>query len=89
MDTVRKNKHMMGNKLEDIQLSSISSSASSTPPNQSTVQVLQETSKSEAMNSSLLMDVSLEVPYDLTLVDIDMSNYPGEVPAANNESGTR
>ena len=86
MDTVRKNKHMTGNKLEDIQLSSISSS---TPPNQSTVQVLQDTSKSEAMNSSLLMDASLAVPYDLTLVDIDMSSYSGEVPAATNESGTR
>lgn len=89
MDTVRKNKHVIGNKLEDIQLSSISPSATSTPQNQSTVQVLQDTSKSEAMNSSLLTDASLAVPYDMTLVDIDMSSYPGEVPAANNESGTR
>lgn len=88
MDTVRKNKHMLGNKLEDIQLCSLSSSGSSTPANQSPVQVLPDISKSEVINSSLLMDASLEAPDDLTLVDIDMSNYSEEVPAAN-ELGTR
>ncbi|KAK1386303.1 Organic solute transporter Ost-alpha [Heracleum sosnowskyi] len=90
MDTVRKNKHMLGNKLEDIQLSSLSSSGSSSPANQSPVQVLVDVdiSKSEAMNSSLLMDASPEAPYDITLVDIEMSNYSEEVPAAD-DLGTR
>ena len=87
MDTVRKSKHIFGNKLEDIQLSSLSSSGSSTPQNPGAVQ---DTAKSEAMNSSLLMDSSngLSAPYDLSLIDIDMSNYPAKVPAAN-ESGQR
>ena len=88
MDSVRKNKHMLGNKLEGIQLSSLSSSGSSTPGNQSPEQVLVDISKSEAMNPSLLLDASLEAPNDLTLVDIDMSNYSEEVPAVN-DLGTR
>ncbi|CAK9155003.1 unnamed protein product [Ilex paraguariensis] len=73
MDTVRRNKHMFGNKLDDTQVSSLSSSGNnthfpSTTPN---------SAKSEAMNSSLLRDTSnsLSVPYDLSLIDIDMSNY--------------
>lgn len=86
MDTVRRNKYMFGNKIDDIQLSSVSSSGSSTPQNQSTAPA---NSKSEAMNSSLLMDASLSVPYDLTLVDIDMTNYSENVPAAADEAGTR
>lgn len=90
MDTVRKNKHMLGNKLEDIQLSSLSSSGSSSPTNQSPVQVLVDVDvpKSEAMNSSLLMDASPEAPYNITLDDIEMSNYSEEVPAAD-DLGTR
>ncbi|KAL0387291.1 UNVERIFIED_CONTAM: hypothetical protein Sradi_2610900 [Sesamum radiatum] len=87
MDTVRRNKNIFGSKLEDIQLSSLSSSGGSTPQNSVPVQ---NTAKSEAMSSSLLMDPSNSVstPYDLSLVDIDMSNYPAKVPAAN-EGGTR
>lgn len=87
MDTVRKNKHMFGNKLEDIQLSSISSSGSSTPQNCAPV----SDTKSEAMNSSLLADASstVSVPYDLSLIDIDMSSYPEKVPPAANDSGKR
>lgn len=87
MDTVRRNKNIFGSKLEDIQLSSLSSSGGSTPQNSAPIQ---NTAKSEAMSSSLLMDASNSVstPYDLSLVDIDMSNYPAKVPAAN-EGGTR
>lgn len=87
MDTVRKNKHMFGNKLDDIQLASLSSSGSNTPQNSGPVQ---NTAKSEAMDSSLLMDASnsLSVPYDLSLIEVDMSNYPANVPPAN-EAGTR
>uniref|UniRef100_A0A5B6ZWZ5 Transmembrane protein 184A n=2 Tax=Davidia involucrata TaxID=16924 RepID=A0A5B6ZWZ5_DAVIN len=87
MDAVRRNKHMFGNKLDDVQLSSISSSATSTPTKPGTVP---DTANSEAMNSSLLMDTSnsLSVPYDLSLIDIDMSSYPAKVPSAN-DAGTR
>ncbi|KAL3515814.1 hypothetical protein ACH5RR_022716 [Cinchona calisaya] len=87
MDTVRKNKRIFGSKVEDIQLSRLSSSGSSTTQNTGPVQ---DTAKSEAMNSSLLMDASnaLSKQYDLSLIDIDISNYPTKVPAAN-ESGQR
>lgn len=80
MDAVRKNKHMLGNKLDDLQLSSISSSGSS--PNSTTTL---STKNPEAMNSSLLMDASNShsVPYDLSLIDIDISSYPSNVPTAN------
>ncbi|KAG8363990.1 hypothetical protein BUALT_Bualt19G0079800 [Buddleja alternifolia] len=85
MDTVRRNKHLFGNKLDDIQLSSLSSSGSSSPAQNPPGNV-----KSEAPNSSLMMEASntASVPYDLTLIDLDMSNYPAKVPSAN-ESGTR
>lgn len=97
MDTVRRNKTMYENKLDDTQLSSISSSGSRTPEN---TDAAPDTLKLEAVDSSLLMDTSnavsvaydtsnaVSVPYDLSLVDIDMSSYPAEVPAAN-EAGTR
>ncbi|XP_052193167.1 LOW QUALITY PROTEIN: uncharacterized protein LOC127801798 [Diospyros lotus] len=82
MDVVRKNKHLFGNKSDDVQLVSISSSGSSTPQN---LAISEDTKNSEAMNSSLLMDVSNSptVPYDLSLIDIDLSSYPSKVPAAN------
>ncbi|KAL0422160.1 UNVERIFIED_CONTAM: hypothetical protein Slati_3238900 [Sesamum latifolium] len=49
-----------------------------------------DTVKTEAMNSSLLRDASnpVSVPYDLSLIDIDLSRYPTKVGAAN-EAGTR
>lgn len=86
MDTVRRNKHMFGNKIDDIQLSTISSSSSSTPKN---LEVL-EPAHSDAMKSSLLMDTSnsLSTPYDMSLIDLDMSSYPSKVAAAD-ETGTR
>ncbi|GAB4847781.1 hypothetical protein Ancab_026844 [Ancistrocladus abbreviatus] len=87
MDAVRRNKHMFGNKLEDIQLSSQSSSPSSTPENPDTVH---NSASSENMKSSLLLDTSTSFssPYDMNLIDIDISSYPAKVPAAN-ETGTR
>lgn len=81
MDTVRRNKHMLVNKADDIQLSSSSNSRNSSGA--------QETVKLEAPNSHLLGDASSNsVSYDLNLIDIDISNYPTKVPAAN-EPGKR
>ncbi|GMH14976.1 hypothetical protein Nepgr_016817 [Nepenthes gracilis] len=87
MDAVRKNKHMLGNKPEDMQLSSQSSSPSSTPKDPSAAQ---NPPNSENMNSLLLLDASasLYAPYDMNLINIDMSSYPAKVPAAS-ETGTR
>ncbi|XAR56198.1 hypothetical protein NMG60_11036580 [Bertholletia excelsa] len=87
MDAVRKNKNMFGNKLEDVQISSVSSSGTSTPNNPCTTN---DAKNPEPMNSSLLIDVSdsHDAVYDLSLIDIDMSNYSADVPAAN-EPGNR
>ncbi|KAF3454762.1 hypothetical protein FNV43_RR05210 [Rhamnella rubrinervis] len=80
MDAVRKNKFVFGNKIDDIQLSSLSSSNSSTPKNPVTVH---DSTNSDAMNSSLLVDTStaVEVSYDMSLIDLDISSYPSNVPA--------
>lgn len=85
MDTARRNKHVLGNKLDDIQLSSFSSSDSSAPsiPDAS----IPDASNSDATKSSLLVDmsnsVSIPIPYDLTLIDLDVTSYPEKVPAAD------
>lgn len=81
MDAVRKNKHMLGNKLDDIQLSSLSSSNPSTPKESASAP---DSSNREAMKSSLLVDTSADfsVPYDMSLIDLDLSSYPAMVPAA-------
>ncbi|VFQ60650.1 unnamed protein product [Cuscuta campestris] len=92
MDTVRRNKHSFGNKLEDVQLSSRSSSVSissqnlDADPDYSTT-----TTANEGMNSSLLMSTSdsRSVPYDLSLIDIDISDYPLKVPSAAIETVRR
>jgi len=86
MDTVRRNKHLFGNKPDDIQLSSFSSNSSSA----SNSGLNSEVSHSGGMKSSLLVDVSnsMSVPYDMTLIDLDASSYPEKVPAADN-AGTR
>ncbi|KAG2719656.1 hypothetical protein I3760_02G000300 [Carya illinoinensis] len=86
MESVRRNKHIVGNKLHDIQLSSLSSSSASTPENP----FFATDSSSDAMKSSLLVDTSssFSVPYEMSLIDLDMSNYPPEVPLAN-ETVTR
>ncbi|PSS18989.1 Transmembrane protein like [Actinidia chinensis var. chinensis] len=83
MDTVRKNHRMFGNKLDDVQLSSFSSSGSSSPEYSGNIK------NPEAMNSSPLVDVSISdsVPYEPSVIDIDMSKYSAKVPAAN-EPGT-
>ncbi|XAR49209.1 hypothetical protein NMG60_11032323 [Bertholletia excelsa] len=87
MDSVRKNKHMGGKKLDDPQLSRVSSFANSSPQINGTT--AHETRKPEAMNSSLLMDVSssLSVPYDLSLIDIDLSG--SQKASAANETRPR
>ncbi|KAH9624038.1 hypothetical protein KSS87_008631 [Heliosperma pusillum] len=81
MDAVRRNKHLHGNKLDNVQLSSQSSSSTSTPINPLDGQEL----TSEDIKSSLLVDTanSLSVPYDMTLVDLDLSSFPSNIPAAN------
>ncbi|KAK4427532.1 Transmembrane proteinA [Sesamum alatum] len=86
MDAVRRNKHMFGNKSDDMQTSSLSSSVGGTRNSDGT----KDTMKMEAMNSSLLKDASnpVSVAYDLSLIDIDLSRYPTKVGAAN-EAGTR
>ena len=80
MDAVRKNKLMFGNKMDE--LSSHSSSATSTPKNDSSVP---HPAHFDAMKSSHLMGVSdsLSSPYDMSLIDMDFSNYPAKVAAAN------
>ncbi|PIA40736.1 hypothetical protein AQUCO_02400066v1 [Aquilegia coerulea] len=83
MDNVRRNKLGSGNKMEELQLSSLSSSNTSTPKNAS---MAQDSIDPEAMKSSLLIDYSHSVTqsYDLSLVDMDLSSYPTNVPAASN-----
>ncbi|XP_061945169.1 uncharacterized protein LOC133669148 [Populus nigra] len=85
MDAVRKNKLMFGNKMDE--LSSHSSSATSTLKNDSSVP---HPAHSDAMKSSHLIGVfdSLSSPYDMSLIDMDFSNYPAKVVAAN-ETGIR
>ena len=85
MDAVRKNKLMFGNKMDE--LSSHFSSATSTPKNDSSVP---HPAHFDAMKSSHLMGVSdsLSSPYDMSLIDMDFSNYPAKVAAAN-ETGIR
>uniref|UniRef100_A0A2P2LCY6 Uncharacterized protein n=1 Tax=Rhizophora mucronata TaxID=61149 RepID=A0A2P2LCY6_RHIMU len=87
MDAVRRNRHVFGNKMDEIQLSSHPSSVSSTPNN--TVSV-PGSAHSDLMKSSLLVDASnyLSMPYDMSLTDTDFSSYPAKVPAAN-EGATR
>lgn len=87
MDAVRRNKHLYGNKLDDIQLSSQSSSAVSSPENPV---VGQNTTNSEKMNTSLLVDTSnsLSVSYDMTLIDLDLPSYPSNVPAVSETTKT-
>ncbi|KAJ7977780.1 Transmembrane protein like [Quillaja saponaria] len=88
MDTVRRNRHMFGNKLDDVQLSSLSSSNASTPKNSDCVPDASHVDV--IIKSSLLVDASnsLSVPYDMSLIDLDISSYPAKVPAAD-QTGTR
>ncbi|KAK9147183.1 hypothetical protein Sjap_007086 [Stephania japonica] len=81
MDNVRRNRLTFGNKVDDLQLSSISSSPTSTPKNTSTSH---GSAGPEAMNSSLLRNSSNSVSelYDFSYVDMDLSSYPTKVPSA-------
>lgn len=90
MDAVRRNRHMLGNKIDDIQLSSVSSSGNSSPKT-STTTTVQDSTDPEAMKSSLLMDTSSSPskPYDLSLIDMDLSSYPAKVPAVDSNPDTR
>uniref|UniRef100_A0A7N0ZTV6 Uncharacterized protein n=1 Tax=Kalanchoe fedtschenkoi TaxID=63787 RepID=A0A7N0ZTV6_KALFE len=77
MDAVRRNKNMITNKVNDMQLSSPSSSASSTPKHS-------VSGHPEGMRASLLSDASNSsaVPYDLSLIDLDIPIYPTKPAAA-------
>ncbi|KAK7278091.1 hypothetical protein RJT34_23116 [Clitoria ternatea] len=88
MDTVRRNKHMFGNKMDDIQLSGFSSNSSAPPTNSGPISNVPQSSE---MKSSLLVDVSnsVSVQYDMTLIDLDAPDYPKNVPAAADKAGTR
>lgn len=85
MDNVRKNKHLYPEKLEDIELSSVSTSNSASPV---TLSTLQDQVNLEAIKSSLVEESAASAsmqPYDLSvLVDTDLSDYPAKVPAADN-----
>ncbi|KAL6513233.1 hypothetical protein OROGR_020719 [Orobanche gracilis] len=89
MGAVRKNKNMFGNKLEDVQLASLSYSSSSSPEDFGSIN---DTVKSDMVDALSLIHVSdntdVSGPYDHSLIDIDISNYPDKVPAAT-EAGTR
>lgn len=87
MDTVRRNKQNHGNKSDDVQLSSSPSSVGTTQNSGGN----REPPKSEALGSSSLLRSeanSAHLPYDLSLMDVDLSNYPKKVVPAN-EAGKR
>ncbi|KAK4797138.1 hypothetical protein SAY86_029464 [Trapa natans] len=78
MDAARRNKLTFGNKMDELQLSSLSSSPTSTPK-ASTV-----APNPDIMRSSLLVDISnsSSVPYELSLIDLDIPSNP-KVPPGN------
>lgn len=86
MDNVRKNKHLFGNKLDDIQLASVSPFSPSITSSSSE----SDAPHSAATVSSLLVDISnsepVPVSYDMTFVELDPSSYPEKVPAADKDS---
>jgi len=88
VDAARRNMH--GNKLDEIQLTSSSSSETSTPKNPVASQTSNSKSRMKSPSPPPLVDTSnsLSVPYeyDTTLTDIDLSNYPSDVPAVNEMS---
>ncbi|CAL0300170.1 unnamed protein product [Lupinus luteus] len=85
MDSVRRNKRMFGTKVDEMQFTGPSNSC--TPSNSGPTS---DAKRSSEMKSTLLVDMSNSVflPYDMTLMDLDASNYPGKVPVADG-SGTR
>lgn len=87
MDAVRKNKHLFGNKIDGVSVSSHSSSGTSTPK----ASGVTDPARPETMKSSLLVDASdsASTMYDMSLMDIDISSYPSKVPSANVSAGPR
>lgn len=87
MDAMRKNKPVYANKIDGVSVSSSISSETSSPKSSS---VTSDPARSEAVKSSLLLDASdsLDTMYDMSLIDIDVSSFPSNVPSAH-ESGTR
>jgi len=82
MDAVRRNKHVYGGRLEEIQLSSVSTSGSNSPV---VMNASQDGTDYEAIKSTLLKESSASSaqPYDFSLlIDTDLTNYPAKVPAA-------
>jgi hypothetical protein len=87
MDAMRKNKPVYANKIDGVSVSSSLSSEASSPKSSS---VTSDPARSDAVKSSLLVDASdsLETMYDMSLIDIDLSSFPSNVPSAS-ESGPR
>ncbi|KAI4374041.1 hypothetical protein MLD38_012086 [Melastoma candidum] len=82
MDAIRKNKNWLGgggSKPDDLQMHSLPSSDTSSPKDSGV------SPSSDNMKSSLLVDTSnsMSVPYDMSLIDIDLSNSPRAAPSAN------
>ncbi|KAK8573606.1 hypothetical protein V6N13_009695 [Hibiscus sabdariffa] len=80
MDAARRNKPVIPSKLEDIQLSSLPPDGTGAPQNPNSAPV---SASADIPKSSLLTDHSnsSSVPYDMSLIDMDLSSYPSEVPA--------
>lgn len=81
MDAVRRNKNIFGNKIDDIQLCSISSSEADASEALAADQKI--AADPEIVNSSSLLDSSSSYveTYDLSLIDLDLTSFPSEVPA--------
>lgn len=81
MDAVRRNKYAYGGKLDEVQLSSVSTSGSSSP---GVSHASQDRTDYEAIKTSLIKESSAGSvqPYDLSLlIDTDLTNYPAKVPS--------
>lgn len=75
MDMVRKNKNVFGIKIDDFRLSAGSSGTGS--PSAS-----HYISNSESKNSLLMESSSVEIPYEMPLIDLDFTGDSEQVPQA-------
>lgn len=83
MDGMRKNKPLYANKIDCVSVSSSLSSEASSPKISS---VTTDHARPGAVKfSSLVVDASdsLGTMYDMTLIGIDISSFPSNVPSAN------
>lgn len=82
MEAMRKNQTVYANKIDGVSVSSSLSSSVGSSPKSSSV------TSDPAAKSSLLVDGldSLDTMYDMSLIDIDISSFPSNVPSAS-ESG--